>query len=1614
MSEVNQGAADRARLQRMLQALQKMQARLDAVERARTEPIAIVGMGCRFPGDASTPPAFWELLQNGVDAVRKVPAERWDPDLFYDDDPDAPGKTYVRHGAFLNEVDTFDPGFFDIAAREATHMDPQQRLLLEVSWEALENAGIAPNSLVNSKTGVYMGLMNNDYMRFEVGEIDATNFDYYGDTGDVGLLAGRLSYVLGLQGPSVVVTTACSSSLVATHLACQALRAGDCELALAGGVNLILAPDANIVFAKLRAMAHDGRCKTFDAAADGYGRGEGCGVIVLKRLSAAQANGDPILGLIRGTAVNHNGPSGGLTVPNGVAQANLIRSALEMGALDPDSISYVETHGTGTRLGDPIEVRALGRVFGRKRPPDNPLWIGSVKTNIGHLEAAAGVAGLIKTILALQHRQIPPHLHFEDPNPEIPWHELPLTVPTQLQPWPANGAPRRAGVSAFGMSGINAHIVLEEAPHSERTGDDDASGERRPFHLLTLSAKSEAALDQATANLAAYLEVHREADIAEVAHTLQVGRSQFTHRRAVVCRDTADALAALGDPGRLLEHTLEQEQERPVTFMFPGLGDQYVHVAAQLYRHEAVFRRCVDRCSELLQPILNLDLRELLYPEGEGGVPAGAAGPDLRQMLNRPAGNGVTANGHSAKSSPLAQTTVAQPLVFVLEYALAQLWRSWGIRPQALIGYSLGEYVAACLAGVFSLEDGLRLVARRAQLIESLPPGAMLAVALAEEDVTTYLDGDLCLSGVNGPLMCVVAGPPGAVAALQNRLQDDDIACRPVQTTHAFHSTMMAPIVAPFRELLQTIEFRPPQLPYISNVTGAWARAEEVTDPQYWISHLQRPVRFADGVQTLWQKGDNVLLEVGVGQTLGSLALQHPARVARPTVLSSLPTVHDRRPDLETMLRTLGQLWLAGVSVEWAAASGGRESASPRRYLALPTYPFERRRYWVKGARPTPPGSNGQPAARVGATPLKMPDKADWFYTPTWQRMPLTQAIVRFDRPRTWLCFLDEQYVGEALVERLRSEGQEVVVVKQGDALQRLADDIYVINPAAAEDYAALIKHLYLINKGPDHIVHLWNVTAETEASPTVEAAQQAQKTGFFSLLFLAQALGSQALDESVHVHVVSNNMQDVLGGEGSAPHKAPLLGPVKTMPQEYEQIECASIDIMLSTPAATLAEQILAEIMAGAGNNVVAYRGSTRWLPSFAPMRLEDDEQGATRLKQRGVYLITGGFGGLGAALAEGLARRVQARLVLLGRTPLPARAGWPALLANEATPAGVRRRLQQIEALEALGAEVLSLSADVADRAQMQQALAKVHDRFGTVDGLFHVAGVPGEGLMQLKQVEDAVRVLRPKVHGALVLNELLQDEPLEFMVFYSSIVVAMSGLGEVDYCAANTFLDALAHYNRRRGIPTVSINWGMWQWDDWQSSLVETMSDVYGKLAEARQKYGFSFDEGLEALWRVLGTSLPQVMVSSLPLETAANLWHSLTYDGAMQRVQGAEDRQIHPRPQLHTPYVAPGDPLEEQIAEVWAQCLGLDKVGIHDRFQELGGNSLLGIALISRLKEELDVQLSASTLYEGPTVRAMYEVVRAGKESAPAPTLSAEKARGKQRKRLRRRRQRVRSE
>jgi natural product biosynthesis luciferase-like monooxygenase protein/amino acid adenylation domain-containing protein len=881
------------------------------------ESVAIIGIGCRFPG-ADDPEAFWQLISTATDAVRTVPAGRCGAQSFSDDPLAAP---HTRIGGFLDQVDTFDPHFFGIAPREAMQIDPQQRLILEVAWEALENAAVAPADLAGSQTGVYVGISSHDYDQLHAG----AGMDLYTATGAaLSIAPNRLSYLLDLRGPSLAVDTACSSSLVAVHLACQGLRNGEVTLALAGGVNLMLSNRTSIPFATAGLLAGDGRCKAFDAGADGYGRGEGCGVVVLKRLRDALRDGDTVRAVIAGSAVNQDGRSNGLAAPNGKAQVAVIRQALAQAGVAPAQIGYIEAHGTGTALGDPIELNALKEVLLYERPSDRPCAIGSVKTNIGHLEAAAGVAGLIKTVLALERSTIPPNLHYRKLNPNCSLDGTPLTIPVTQQSWQSGDSPqgiRYGGISSFGFGGTIAHMILAQAPAQAAR----AVHSGWPCHLLTWSAKSTAALDSMSDRLAQALAAPDSASLADVACTLQLGRNTFNHRRMLVAADGAQAARLLAQrAGRPVHDALGATRPQSIVFMFPGQGEQRVRMAYQLYCHVASFRAQVDACIALLEPALQRDLRAALYP-----------------TTHAPGVTELDAERH------LSQTALAQPALFIIEYALAQLWIEWGVQPRAMIGHSLGEYVAACVAGVFSLETALTLVCARARLMQTMPGGAMTSVALGPDRVSQYLDDGVAVAAVNAPERSVLAGSVPAIDALEQRLAAQGITYRRLRASHAFHSASMTPILDAYRQIVVAAVRKGPRIAFISNVTGTWITATQATDPDYWVRQLREPVRFSDGLATLASEPGRILIEVGPGWTLGGLTRQNGV-CATMAILPTLNRGAAPDTDLQTLLETLGRVWLAGHPVNWSALHEGTGA----RRVALPSYPFDRQRCWIDRNKP--------------------------------------------------------------------------------------------------------------------------------------------------------------------------------------------------------------------------------------------------------------------------------------------------------------------------------------------------------------------------------------------------------------------------------------------------------------------------------------------------------------------------------------------------------------------------------------------------------------------------------------------------------------------------------------
>ncbi|MFL6161133.1 MAG: SDR family NAD(P)-dependent oxidoreductase [Jatrophihabitantaceae bacterium] len=1605
--------------------------RLGELEEERHEPIAIIGMSCRYPG-APTVEDYWSLLTEGRSGVVEVPAARWNIDDYYTEDRRVAGGVYTRHGAFLPDIAGWDAEFFGIPPAEALRMDPQQRLLMELVCEGLDNAGTSAQQLAGSRTAVLVGLMDTaQYGRLQVERYGAEVIadPYFGQGVTASVLAGRLAYQFDLRGPAITLDTACSSSLVGVHLAAQALRGGECDLAVAAGAFLIMHPDTYVQSCATSMLAPDGRCKTFDSSADGYVMGEGGGLVVLERLSDAQRNNRRIRAVLRGSAVNQDGRSNGLSAPSRSAQAEVIRRALADARVAPEEVGYVEAHGSGTQLGDAIELSALHDVFGGRRPAEQPLRVGAVKTNIGHTQSAAGVAGLIKTVLLLEHGVATGNLNTTEPSSAIPADG---TISPVLEPTPLPGDRPIAGVSGFGWSGTNGHLVLQAAENTLSNTDVPAScastsGQR---YLLPVSAASGPALAAQLDQLGRWLADRPELSLADVAHTLSTGRSAYEYRRALLCADTADAArqlaGAAGSPG-------VQATSRPrVAFLLPGVGDQYAGLGRELYRTEPVYAAAIDECVGIVEQRCGLDLRPLLFPTGQDAADNSAA--DNSAADNSAADNSAADNSFAAlvgRATPAAEDPVAaateelleqaefsHPFQFAVEYALARLLADRGVSPDVLVGYSLGEYVAACLAGVFSLSDALYLVVERARIIAGVPAGRMLAVAADADAVTSAISAsgaEIDIAAFNGPAMTVVSGLAPDVETLAGTLGQQGIACRPLRTVHAFHSWLLEPARDKLAALLSTVEHNAPRIPIISNRTGQPLTAEQAGSVEHWADHLVKPVRFAQSVQHCIEAEVDVFVELGAGQTLGGLVRQNLPGSCGAGVLGTLPArwqAGRSSAEVAAVASCRGQLWEHGVQLDWAAEQPAG------RVVTLPSYPFQRRRFWPDVEPGQAPA--GRPASRSAAA-----EPAEYCYAPVWRQLPagapgrplaLAGPLVIIAGTAS-----GPGSVAAELAELAAAGGTEVLEVVAGPAAMPTRRDgrRIVIDPAEAGHYAEALSRLP--GTGPVHLVHLGSLAAGSAHAEYADEDElrAAITAGFDSVLRCIQALGELPGSRGVRLLTVSRGACEVLGGDLPAPYRALGHGLGRVAQHEYAGLSWHGTDLdpdaaQPAVEAGQLARELLAETPEPA---VTGWRRGRRWQPDWAPVDTgqaastepTSTEPASTQLastepawREDGVYLITGGTRGLGLALARRLVAAGVGKLALVSRNATSSDAGVQA--------AGVRAAIAE---LRSAGAEILLLAADVAKPAELRAAVTACRQRFGALHGVLHAAGAPASGMLQRQTVEQGHAVLGPKVLAMSALAELVSPATPaelrpELLVLYSSAITTFGGIGEGDYCAANTVLDsygaALAASAPSTRVLTVA--WGPWQHDDWQ---VPTAGGLAERARAYRRRYGFTDEGGCEFLERMLAVAGGSVVAVRQSMAEARQEWSAVLDLASLTATAAPPSGERFPRPQLRTEFVAPRSELEQLIAEVWQSYLGIDGVGVHDAFFELGGNSLVGMSMVHAVESRLDTTIAPAVLFEHPTIAefaaALEHTDAAGADSGLTDLLTTSSDRGQRRRRAR---------
>jgi acyl transferase domain-containing protein len=1476
-----------------------------------SDAIAIVGISACFPGTPNLE-KFWRALEAGECLIS----------TFSDEDVTAAGvgeawlkrRDFVRRGTIFEGGDSFDAKFFGVNRREAEITDPQHRVFLETAWHALEDAGYTGE---DAEIGVFAGVSLNSYYLSHLiprPELLLSVGGYQLMLGnEKDFLATRVAYKLNLRGPAIVVQTACSTSLAAVHLACQSILRDECEMALAGGVSISFPQGTGYLYVPGMIMSPDGYCRPFDKEANGTVPGQGVAVVVLKKLSTALRDEDSIYAVIRGSAWNNDGAGKvGYTAPGIDGQAAVIRQAQQVAGVSANRISYIETHGTGTELGDSIEVAALAEVFAGDRL--TPCMLGAVKANLGHTDVVAGVAGLIKAALAIQRGVIPPTPNFREPKSTLGLERGPFVVSSSAMSWPV-GEERWAGVSSFGIGGTNVHVVLTSAP--ERNGSVDFSVKEDHLRLIPVSARTQSALETCRLRLADHLAANPATDFASVASTLQSGRRAFEYRFATVAGNTTELITKLREP--LSKRPAEPIIHPEIVFLFPGQGQQFIGMAARLYRADRSFRELVDDGAQLIRDEFGIEVLSILAGHGQAG--------ELKETMK--------------------ETSVAQPLLFLLEYALATRWRRLGAEPVALLGHSLGELTAATVAGVFSFEDGLRLSAERGRLMGQSSPGVMLAVLLAPEELARYFVSDVWMAAENAPKLSVASGLPGAIEELERKLAEDRVASVRLVSKNAFHCPLMAEAAKAFRDKVAAVPRKAPAIPWLSNVSGNWIDSDEAQSPQYWANQIVSRVRFSKCVATLGESR-RLLMEVGPGEALiGMVRQQTPKSVGLP----SLGSENRRKGDDLIFLETAAGLWKAGIDLVWSEL----HPAEKVRRIPLPGYPFERERYYIQPPPKTSqarPGDAAGPADQTVPETLQQPGKradiSSWFYIPAWQSTPPASLVSTRNTAKTaapWLVLIDSSGLGEAVANRLQMQGAAVVTVSIATDFVRDGTR-FSINPKRRNDYERLWREVAALGLRPTGLLCFWTVRAMPVPA-------------FDCLVMLLQSKRSNRLDS---IEIISDRLQQIVDEPVQNVENAEALGLMRAIGTEFPGTQCRAIDIDLAAGnRETIVEQIVSEVALPGDGQAIACRGMTRWRKEWTPAPLQKSSSLAFR--KGGTYLITGGVGGIGYVLAHHLLKEYAAQVVLTGRTELPARQDWRSWLESHPAEDGISLRLRRIEQLEQVGGHVRFVTADAASREAMAAVISAMRQANGKIDGVVHAAGLPGGRMISGLDPDEATEIRRPKVQGSLVLAELLRGSDLDFFLLCSSVSAIAPGIGQAAYAAANEFLNYFAGYCRSAyGLPAVAVDFDAWR--DVGMAAAMVLPEGLDDLKEARLSTAMSPEEGIEVVERVLrGWRGPQILVSTVgwaapsrPKRTEAS--------SAIAKV----DAQDEPIAQVSA------------VMNIWSELLAATDITPQDNFFELGGHSLLGTMVLSRIQEHFGVVLSLKTLFEAPTPEALAERIR----------------------------------
>ncbi|KAB8028093.1 type I polyketide synthase [Fluviispira multicolorata] len=1453
--------------------------------------VAVIGLSGRFP-EANNVEEFWNNILQGKESVRVIEGLK------------SKNKNHINIFGYLDRIEYFDAEYFGFSPREAEIMDPQQRAMLECAVEALENSGYVSGKF-NGKASVYLGSAISSYLIFNI----LSRKDLINSYGLLQISNGNdsistpISYKLNLTGPSIDVNTTCSTSLIAVHQACRSLLNYESDLSLAGGVSINVTQDEGYIYQEGSILSPDGHCRPFDEKAQGTVEGNGLGVVVLKRLEDAIADNDTIHCIIRASAANNDGSEKiGYTAPSVRGQARVIAEALEIANIPSDHISYVETHGTGTHLGDPIEINALKEAFESRKISDFNCGLGSVKANIGHLNTAAGIAGLIKIILSLKNKKIPPSINFNNPNPKIQFNNSGFYVNAKLKDWNECYLPRRAAVSSFGIGGTNAHVIVEEAPLKNKRDS------LRSQHIFITSAKSETALSAANLNLAGYLEKTEE-NLADVAFTLQMGRNEFKHRSFFVSNTKNDCIdKILSKNNKFIYSNKAPQHKMDLVFMFPGQGSQYINMAYHLYLEEEIFKENFDICCQLVDKYLDMKIKNILFSQ------------------------------ENIQNEILNQTYVTQPVLFVIEYCLVKLLGHYGVEPNAMIGHSIGEYVAACIAEVFTLQDAIKIVCMRGKYMQELASGKMLSVVLSESELKKYLENDMSLAAINGKNLCVASGSQVAMERLQKKLSFHNIESKLLFTSHAFHSQQMEEMLPKFKNILKTVQFNAPKIRFISNLSGKWILNEEATHLDYWAQHIVKTVRFSEGLETLLQNENNIYLEVGPGHSL--INMLKNTNDSHATTLMTMPHAKEDKSSTIAFLETLGKLWLNGIAIKWENIY----THESRGRIPLPTYPFQRQRYWIDKGK--------------GESINIRNDSTDWLYGQIWKRQSYERLIDYKDEKQKiikYLYLLNKDDLSD--LDYLMRNNKNSFFAIDSDNFAKIDENKYSIEYSQQNHFEKVLKLISLEKNEELRIVYI------------------SKNICIFDLLNLIKSIIKCKIINSICISCITEQAYLVNGCEQNIrPESSLFIGVLKSVSQEFPNINYLHLDLdNFLQYSKDILNFIEKEFSSERRNSIVAYRNKLRWLPTFENIKLTQNKNISSHLKEGGVYLITGGLGNIGLALAGILGKEYKAKIVLISRTDFPDDGQWKNIIENNDSSTLLVKRIKRLNELKEDGVETLLLKANVADYEEMSDALRQAERKFGIVHGIIHAAADLKEESFKIVEelTENDFRShFKAKIEGVKVLEKLLHNKTFDFCCLFSSISSILAGLGHAAYAAANIYLDEFVQINNNSilNTPLISINWDAWVFEN------ENLSHFEEKLMDLSISEG----EGCQVFLDIMNSGfLGRVIVSTKNLDERIQSW--INQENKSNQKKGEDFNKNHSRPNLLNPYLAPRDEIEINIIEILESLLGIKGIGITDNFFELGGHSLLATKLTAQVRENFQIEFSLQTLFENPTAIKMSEYI-----------------------------------